>query len=100
MRLSNFRSYQLAKDLYRACLNQPVKGYARDQLHRASHSICLNLAEGTAKPNQKERRRFYTMALASLREVQACIDLHGLDIEKEADHLGANIFKLIQKLDG
>ena len=64
---------------------------------RASSSISLNLAEGSAKLSQKDRLRFYTIAFASLREVQALIDL-----EKEklkaiyslADTLGAHLYKL------
>lgn len=41
--MQNFRSYQVAKSLYLKCKQQPVSGNVRDQLNRASLSICLNL---------------------------------------------------------
>lgn len=96
--MKNFKTYQLAKELYLACKSQPIKGEARDQLHRASLSIALNLAEGSAKPSLKERRRFYTIALGSLRETQALIDLENLPLAKNANELGAHIYKLIASL--
>jgi four helix bundle protein len=58
----------------------------------------LNLAEGSGKSTQKERRRFFVMAYASTKEVQACIDLEGLDLQELADNLGGSIYRLIQKL--
>ncbi len=63
---------------------------------RASLSVCLNLAEGTAKPTRKDRQRFYSIAFASLREVQALIDLEEplKELEAHADHLGASLYKL------
>ena len=72
--LQNFRTYQLAVQLYRDCEIIPAKHYLKDQLLRAASSIALNLSEGSAKPSKKERTRFYTIAFASLREVQALID--------------------------
>ena len=45
MPLKNFRSYDLAVELYRKCKGIPLPSYAKDQLLRASMSICLNLAE-------------------------------------------------------
>jgi len=46
--MNKFRCYELAKSLYQQCKRQPVKGAVRDQLHRASLSVCLNLVEGSA----------------------------------------------------
>ena len=97
--MKTFRCYQMSKELYKECLTTPVKGAARDQLHRAMLSVCLTLAEGSAKASQKERRRFYSMSLASMREVQAIIDLHNLPHVVTADILGASIYKLILSLD-
>ncbi len=63
---------------------------------RASLSVCLNLAEETAKPSQKDRQRFYAIAFASLREVQSLIELEDelADLTELADRLGAHLYKL------
>ena len=47
----------------------------KDQLERASLSIVLNLAEGSAKTTAKERARFYSIAYASLRETQVLLEI-------------------------
>ena len=65
------------------------------QFHRASLSIVLNLAEGSAKPTAKDRRKFYRISLGSLREAQAILDIVGhIQLIKEADKLGAFLYKL------
>ena len=93
--LENFRSYQLAVEFHKACESLKLPKYSRDQLHRASLSIALNLAEGSARPSAKERRRFYVIALGSLREAQAILDLNNVEAEKaRADRLGAHVYKL------
>jgi four helix bundle protein len=96
--MKNFKTYQLAKELYQACNKQPLKGEIRDQLHRASLSVVLNISEGSAKPSLKERRRYYHIALGSLRETQTIIDLENLPLIESADRLGAHLYKLIQSL--
>ena len=51
-------------------------GYLEDQLRRAMASAILNLAEGNGKwGSPKERRRFFQIALGSISEVAACLDL-------------------------
>ncbi len=95
--MKNFRCYQIAKDLYKQVQLVPLKGEPKDQLIRATLSVCLNLVEGSARPTQKDRRRFFYTALSSLREVQALIDLHELDgLDFAADMLGAHVYKLIK----
>lgn len=94
--LSNFRTYQLAVQLYRECETLRLKSHLRDQLSRAALSVVLNIAEGSAKPTPKERRRFYSIALASTREVQAVLSitdqraLFGL-----SDQVGACLYRLV-----
>ena len=62
-------------------------------------SITLNLAEGSAKTSNADRKRFYEIALGSLREAQALIDILGLDhLTKDADVLGAHLFRLVFSL--
>ena len=67
------------------------------QFQRAVLSIILNLAEGSAKPTAKDRRNFYYISLGSLREIQAILDIIGhTQLIKEADMLGAYLYKLCQ----
>lgn len=62
-------------------------------------SICLNLAEGSAKQTNKERRRFYYIALGSQREVHCLLELEGYtDLLQKSDHLGASLYKLTQSI--
>ena len=106
--LKDFRSYQLAIELYHRCKGIPLPYYLRDQLRRAASSICLNLAEGSAKPTQKERLRFYTIAFASLREVQLALSMvegaiADLEPQKlqglhdQLDHLAACLYRLTRQ---
>ena len=101
MSLKNFRSYNLAVELYRACQTIKVPAYVKDQLMRAASSVALNLREGSAKPGPKDRRRFYLIAFASLREVQAITDLEQERCAKlvaEADVLAAHLYRLTRAL--
>jgi len=71
----------------------------KDQLNRASLSVCLNLAEGSGKTSIKDRKKFYEIALASHRETQCLIELiKNPHLAKKADHLGASLFQLIRVL--
>ena len=47
----------------------------RSQLERASTSIVLNIAEGSTGQTDREQARFLGMALRSLMECVACLDL-------------------------
>jgi four helix bundle protein len=53
--------------------NKSIPGYAKDQLGRASLSIMLNIAEGSAKFGSKDRRSFYVTARGSAFECAALI---------------------------
>ena len=96
--MKNFRCYQLAKSQYHALKDLKLPRYQADQLQRASLSVCLNLAEGSGKSSVKDRRRFYEIALASHREVQALIDLIPLTEQAGvADKLGGGLFNLMPR---
>jgi four helix bundle protein len=79
-RFQNFKVYREAKEF-----NREIYLLARtwdirdrglmDQLIRASISICLNIAEGSAKGTDKDFRRYIQNALGSLNEVVACLDI-------------------------
>ena len=96
--LTNFRTLDLAKNLYRGVKQTKVKGHVRDQLNRSSLSVCLNLAEGTQRNSSKERKRFFNIALTSLREVQTIIDVEDLNhLVQYADKVGASLYCLCYK---
>lgn len=93
--MKNFRTYQLAVAFYKESQKVRVKSHLRDQLDRAAASVAANLAEGSAKPTAKDRRKYYRIALGSLREVQCFLELSAnQELLKSADILGAHLYKL------
>ncbi len=95
--LSNFRSYQLSLELYRECKTVKLPHHLKDQLLRAASSICLNLAEGSAKPTPRDRAKFYAIAFGSCREVQSVIQMEPealAGLHTRADSLGGCLYKL------
>jgi four helix bundle protein len=96
--LQNFRTYGLAVDFHRDCKPIRLTPSLRDQLTRASQSIVLTLAEGSAKPTPKDRARYYSMALGSFRECQAILSLAEQSstsaLIAQYDELGACLYKL------
>ena len=97
--LKNFRTYQLAVEFHRLYVVQEgIPGYLRDQLYRASSSVALNLAEGSAKPTSRDQIRFYFIAMGSLRESQAALEIiksECPELASLADKLGAHLYRLI-----
>ena len=97
--MSHFRCLTLSIELYKDCKNQKLAYSIKDQLIRASSSIALNLAEGNQRHTLKDKRKFFNIALTSLREVQCIIKLEEIEkIERKADHLGAMLFALNRNL--
>ena len=93
--MERFKTYQLAKQFYHKSNNLSLRGPIKNQFQRACLSIVLNLAEGSAKSSYKERRKFYEISLGSLREVQTILTLiNHQKLIKEADKLGASLYKL------
>ena len=93
--MKNFKTYQLAIGLHKDCRGLKLSSVARDQFERAMLSIPLNLAEGAAKPTERDRMKFYFIALGSLREVQTLLALYGSpDLIGKADILGAHLYRL------
>ena len=98
--LRDFKAYQIAKEYHWACKALKVSYLLQDQLLRASASIVLNLAEGSGKRSPAEQRRFYGIAMGSLRECQAVLDLEKIEdahLARMADELGAILFTLSRK---
>jgi four helix bundle protein len=95
--MKNFRTYQAAVELYQQGSKVKLKAPLKDQYERALLSIVLNLAEGSAKLGQKDRRKFFTIAFGSLREVQACLTVANRnDLTIQTDQLAGSIYKLMQ----
>ena len=97
-RFRNFQVYQDAKKAYQSIINL-TKSFSRDyfelsdQLRRAALSVCLNIAEGSAKQSDKDFRRYILNALGSTNEIIA-----GLDIAETINITNQNsIVDLIEK---
>ncbi len=100
--LENFRTYQLAVSFYKQIQCQKLPNGLQDQFVRAASSIALNLAEGAGRQSKKDQRRFFHIAMGSLRECQAVLDLafpteH--PARQTADIIGAHLFKLIKSYE-
>ena len=100
--IKGFRTYELAVSYYKECAALKLPSHLKDQLMRASSSIALNLAEGAAKPTKKDRIKFYAIAFGSLRETESIFDLADLKgsnerLLKQADHLAACLYKLVNQ---
>ena len=95
MTVQKFKTYQLALEFYHNAQKLHLSYPLKDQFKRATLSIVLNLAEGSAKPTARDRSRFYYISLGSLREAQALLDIIGdVALAKQADQLGAYLYKL------
>jgi four helix bundle protein len=71
--------YLKAKSFHIACKTIisrcKLEKYVNDQLGRASYSIVLNIAEGSAKTSNADRRNYFTTARGSTFECVAVLDL-------------------------
>jgi four helix bundle protein len=95
--LSQFRTYKIAVEFHHAVRRVALPFYLKDQMLRASSSIALNLGEGSSKPTRRDQLKFYHIALASLRECQAGLDLAPQPMPQlieQADRLGAHLYRL------
>ncbi len=94
--MQHLKTYRLAVELYKAvkAFSGDITYNEKDQLERASLSIVLNIAEACGKPTRKDRTRFLNIAMGSLRETQALLEiLEDSALIKLSDHLGALLYK-------
>ena len=88
--------YQKAKAFHQQCgelINTvALVNYRKDQFNRASFSIILNIAEGSAKFSKADRKNYFTNARGSVFECVAILDvLHDENrISNESFHLLLN----------
>lgn len=93
--MTHFRTYQSSILFYKLVKEERLKGELRNQIERAALSICLNLSEGNDRTGLKDRKRFFNMALTSLRECQTIIMIEELNrLYSTADKLGAELYLL------
>ena len=96
--LRNFRAFELSVVFYKECKKVKLPHAMKDQLTRAASSVSLNLMEGSAKSSQKERLRYYGIAFASIREIQAIIRLEDITgLHAQSDYLAAMLYKLVHQ---
>ena len=96
--MKNFRTYQLALEFYKNAKDLKLKRPLQDQYDRALLSIVLNLSEGSGKFTKKDRRRFYSISMGSMREVQTLLQITDTDhLSGQADRLAAHIYRLIER---
>ena len=92
--------YQASKNFYQQCCHLSLPYELKGQLSRASASIALNIAEGYGRISKKDKKRFYRIALGSLRECSAVLDLANIqdpNLLTTADYLGGGLYKLINR---
>lgn len=108
----NLEVYKKSKIFHLDCLKlvEQIKPtiYVKDQLGRASMSTVLNIAEGSGKFSNADRRNFYVIARASVFECVAVLDLlndqNKLNKEEfeamliKADELSRMLFTMIKNL--
>jgi len=98
--MKKFRTYSIAVQFYRSSFKLAFPRHLRDQLQRASSSIVLNIAEGAGRRTRADQRRFYVIAMGSLRECQAILELaevRSSEVDETADKLGAHLYCLIKE---
>jgi four helix bundle protein len=92
MEFQKLEVYKKAKFFHSACkkmiLQNKLERYVKDQLGRASLSIVLNIAEGSAKFSKADRRNYFVTARGSVFE---CLAI--LDILKDDGVISCEIFK-------
>ena len=100
--MKQFITKNLAMEFYRECQKLFItNSVIKNQFERATLSIVLNLAEGSGKITSRDKRKFYSIALGSLRESQTILELiNNTEQLKKTDKLAAHIYKLMQNPNG
>lgn len=94
---TGFIALDIATELYQECEKLSLRNPIKDQLLRASLSIALNITEGSGRIHKKDQRRFYSIAMGSLRETQCLIRILKNEVLFERyDRLGGLIYGLIR----
>ena len=96
--MNKFRTLELASSLYHnASRIKFTRASFQDQFDRALLSVVLNLSEGRGRRTAKDRRKYYHISYASLKEVETILNLSNINhFKPQTDTLSAHIWKLIQ----
>lgn len=104
--------YRKSRDFHLKCKSImksiSTERYVNDQLGRASYSVVLNIAEGSAKLTKPDRRNFFTISRASVFECVAILDIlrkeeklnereYSISL-KMADEISRILFAMTKKL--
>ncbi len=107
-RFRKFKVYQEAKILHKELVflinNFPRNyWYLSDQLKRSSLSIVLNIAEGSSKQSDKDFNRYLAIALGSVDETCANLEISlelNLISQKQLDYFELKLTILSNQLGG
>ena len=104
------KACQVNQKVYRFLkVNKQIPPYTKNQLGRASLSIMLNIAEGSAKFSNKDRKNFFITARGSVFECSSLVKfLHGEseladdltnDLYCAFDEISRILYTMIKNLD-
>jgi len=100
--MKNFRTYEISKEFYHLIESMEWPPHLRDQALRAASSIVLNVAEGAGLPSKKQKAKHFNIAMGSLREVQAALEINRVAdtarTKLAADNVAAHLYKLCQAM--
>jgi four helix bundle protein len=103
------KAKNFCKEIFSIIDEKSFDRVTNDQLRRASFSIMLNIAEGTSRFSNKDRKNFFVIARGSAFECVAILEyLHdtkeiSLEVftegERKLEEISKMLFGLIRNLD-
>jgi four helix bundle protein len=98
-------SYELTLETYRVTRHFPDSERYNliSQIRRAAISVHMNIAEGSSRKSEVERKRYYEIARGSVIEIDTALDIaFGLEyiLEDQVQKLGETIIKSFKLLTG
>jgi len=103
------KSKNFCKEIYSILDEKHFDLVTNDQLRRASFSIMLNIAEGTSRFSNKDRKNFFVVARGSTFECVAILEYLletkeitreiFLESEKKLEEISKMLYGLIRGLD-
>jgi four helix bundle protein len=92
------KAFEVSKIVYKLVkANNGIAVYAKDQFGRAALSIMLNIAEGSAKISNKDRRNFFVIARASVFECASLLSFLTDENEIE-ENLKSGIYEKLEEI--